>query len=168
VQCEKLLGDSFRLTDKRPDNFLYIGLIKAVLPLAKFVVTERDWRDVATSIYSVRLGPGQNYATRLENIRHYIGQQTRLIDYWESLLGPDLLRVGYEDLVLQPQQTITRLLADLGETWDERCLSFHELKNSVRTASVWQVREPLHSQSIGRWKDYETRFVDAFGDGLND
>ena len=166
-QTQKLFGESSRLTDKRPDNFLYLGLIKAILPAAKFVVTERDWRDVATSIFSVRLGAGQSYATDLTNIRQYIELQTELINHWEAVLGPDLMRVRYEDLVLHPQSTLTDLLKSLGEDWDERCLSFHELKNSVKTASVWQVREPLHNKSIGRWKNYRQQFADAFGSELN-
>jgi tetratricopeptide (TPR) repeat protein len=165
-QTRKLFGDSLRLTDKRPDNFLYIGLIKAILPAAKFLVTERDWRDVATSIYSVRLGAGQSYATSLKTIRHYIELQSELINHWEAVLGSDLIRVRYEDLVLQPQPTLTGLLNRLGEEWNESCLSFHELKNSVKTASVWQVREPLHNKSIGRWKNYRQQFADVFGTEL--
>lgn len=159
----KFAGESTRLTDKRPENFLYIGLIKSVLPSAKFIVTERDWRDVATSIYSMRLGFGQSYNTRLEDIRHYIDLQTELVDHWESILGSDLIRVRYEDLVSQPRDTITRVLHGLGEAWDERCLSFHKLKNTVQTASVWQVRESFHSKSIGRWKNYKQYFENAFG-----
>jgi len=104
---QKLLGQSTRLTDKRPDNFLYIGLIKAVLPSAKIVVTERDWHDVATSIFSTRLGASQNYATSLENIRHYIGLQTELVDHWQSILGSDLKRIRYEDLVREPRDTVS-------------------------------------------------------------
>lgn len=166
-QTKQLSGVSSRLTDKRPDNFLYIGLIKAILPGAKFLVTERDWRDVATSIYSVRLGANQSYSTGLKNIRHYIELQSELINHWEAVLGSDLMRVRYEDLVLQPQATLTDLLKSLGQDWDEACLSFHELKNSVKTASVWQVREPLHSKSIGRWQHYREQFVDVFGAELN-
>jgi tetratricopeptide (TPR) repeat protein len=165
-QTREVFGESSRTTDKRPDNFLYLGLIKAVLPSARFIVTERDWRDVAASIYSVRLGHSQPYATNLKNILHYIGLQTGLIDHWESVLGPDLIRIRYEDLVLRPQPTVAGLLNWLGETWDDRCLSFHELKNSVKTASVWQVREPLHSKSIGRWKKYKQPFEEAFGADL--
>lgn len=166
-QSNRYFGESTRLTDKRPDNFLYAALIKAVLPSARFVITERDWRDIATSIYSVRLGPSQSYATRIENIRQYILLQAELVDFWETLFGSDLKRVRYEDLVLQPQRTVTELLDWLGESWDEHCLSFHELKNRVRTASVWQVREPLHDKSTGRWKNYEKHFVAAFGTDSN-
>jgi tetratricopeptide (TPR) repeat protein len=168
ARSEKLFGKSSRVTDKRPDNFLYVGLIKAVLPSARFVVMERDWRDVATSIYSVRLGPTQNYATNLRNIRHYIGQQTELVNYWESILGADLVRIRYEDVVHDAQKKITELLVWLGESWDAQCLSFHTLTNSVRTASVWQVREPLHENSVGRWKNYERQFADVFGNTPDD
>jgi len=167
LQSRKLFGDSIRITDKRPDNFLHIGLIKAVLPSAKFIVTERDWRDVATSVYSTRLGPGQSYATSLIDIHHYIALQRELVDHWQSILGPDLIRVRYEDLVTQPRDTITRLLECLGEDWDEQCLSFNKLKNTVQTASVWQVREPLHTNSIGRWKNYKQHFENVFGVDVN-
>jgi len=165
----KLFNDKkSRLTDKRPDNFLNVGLIKAVLPSAKIIVTERDWHDVATSIYSMRLGPGQNYATSLKNIRHYIELQERLVDHWKTILGPDLIRIRYEDLVSRPRETVFELLNELGEDWDERCLSFHKLGNAVKTASVWQVREPFHTRSIGRWKNYIRQFEDVFNTDLSD
>lgn len=157
-----LSGDNRRLTDKRPDNFLNIGLIRAIVPAAKFIVTERDWRDVATSIFATRLGPGQAYATRLQDIGHYIGQQRKLVDHWQTLLGPDLVRVRYEDLVTQPRRVLESLLEALGESWDERCLSFASPDGAVRTASVWQVREPIHSRSIGRWRNYRQFFAEAF------
>jgi hypothetical protein len=160
-------GAERRLTDKRPDNFLHIGLIKAILPSAKFVVTQRDWRDVAISIFSTRLGPRQNYATRLEDIRHYLGLHEMLVNHWASLLGSDLVRVRYEDLVKEPRSVLERVLEALGEAWDDRCLSFDTLGNAVRTASAWQVRQPLHAQSIGRWQNYRRRFEEAFGADLD-
>ena len=165
--ARKIAGPSQRLTDKRPDNFLYAGIIKTVVPSARFVFTDRDWRDIATSIYSVRLGHSQPYATRLDDIRHYIELQSDLVQFWVELLGRDLRVVRYEHLVQQPQDTVSGLLQWLGEPWEESCLSFHELRNSVRTASVWQVREPLHSNSVGRWRNYQQPFTDAFGDTLN-
>lgn len=155
-----------RLTDKRPDNFLYLGLIKAVMPSAKFVITERDWRDVATSVFCTRLGPQQNYATSLTDIRHYLGLQQALVEHWATLFGADLLRLRYEDLIAAPQSTITQLLEGLGEKWDKRCLAFDQLTNTVKTASVWQVREPLHSKSIGRWSNYAVQFNHTFGNQL--
>lgn len=147
-----------RLTDKRLENFLYAGLIKAILPSAKFIFTERDWRDNAVSIFATRLGPKQDYARKLEDIRHYIGLQQELTNHWASIMGPDLVRVKYEDLVRHPEATLKGLLENLGEEWDDCVLSFDQQSGAVQTASVWQVREPLHDRSIGRWKNYSRHF----------
>lgn len=162
-ESERIFGRSARLTDKRPDNFLYLGLIKALFPRAKVVVTLRDWRDVATSVFATRLGPAAPYSTDLRHIRHFITQHDRLISHWRSLFGDDVTTVRYEDLVAAPRATVERLLAALGEPWDERCLAFHELRNTVQTASVWQVRQPLYSGSVGRWQRFKEAFVVAFG-----
>lgn len=161
---EERAGKGARLTDKRPDNFLYVGLIKAILPSAKIVVTERDWRDVAVSIFSTRLGPRQGYATRLEDIRHYLALHRELVDHWAGLLGEDLIRISYEQLVKEPPETIGDLLERLGEEWSDACLEFDKQQASVGTASVWQVRQPINPKSIGRWKNYEKYFTEAFGD----
>lgn len=166
--CEERTGGLTRMTDKRPDNFLYVGLIKAILPSAKFVVTERDWRDVAVSVFTTRLGPGQAYATRLRDIRHYLELHRELIDHWERLLGDDLVRVSYEELVNEPRETIGALLKSLGEEWDDACLDFDKQEGAVATASVWQVRQPLNPKSIGRWKNYEKYFEAEFGAATDD
>ena len=166
VHCERLTRGATRLTDKRPDNFLFVGLIKTIIPAARFVVTERDWRDVALSIFSNRLGAAQNYATRLQDIRHYLDQHARLVDHWAEVLGNDLLRVRYADLVADPRGTLGGLLEALDLAWDDRCLAFNQPGRSVSTASAWQVREPLYSTSIGRWRNYELEFRKAFGDEI--
>jgi len=160
----EVFGGTARLTDKRPDNFLFAGLIKAMFPQAKIIVTRRDWRDVATSLFATRLGPAAGYATDLGHIRHFVGQHDRLVAHWQDLLGDDLLTVEYEKLVADPRGELTRLLAGLGEPWDERCLAFHEATNSVRTASVWQVRKPLYASSAGRWQRFRTQFDQALGE----
>jgi tetratricopeptide (TPR) repeat protein len=154
----RITGGTTRLTDKRPDNFLNMGLIKAVLPSARFIVTHRDWRDVALSVFSTRLGASQNYSTSLEDIRHYMGQQDGLLEHWKSLLGDDLVQVSYEDLVQSPREVMGQVLDFLGAKWDERCLSFDQQDATVKTASVWQVRETFHTRSIGRWKNYQRHF----------
>lgn len=158
TMVESITHGTTRLTDKRLENFLYAGLIKAILPSAKFVITEREWRDNAVSIFATRLGPRQDYARSLEDIRHYIGLQQELVNHWAALMGPDLVRVQYEDLVRQPEETMKGLLENLGEDWDDRVLSFDTQSGAVQTASVWQVREPLHEKSIGRWKNYARHF----------
>lgn len=157
-----------RPTDKRPDNVFLLGLIKAMFPRARFLVTSRDWRDVASSIYATRLGPALPYATDLRDIAHQHRAQTRLVDHWQRMFGADLQIVGYERLVRDPKAALGAVLASWSISWDERCLDFPSLRNPVRTASVWQVRGPLTAGSIGRWRRFEQPFVAAFGEGVRD
>ncbi|NIR61561.1 MAG: hypothetical protein GWO02_19745, partial [Gammaproteobacteria bacterium] len=41
-----------------------------------------------------------------------------------------------------------------GLEWDDACLQFHRAERSVKTASLWQVRQPIYKQSVQRWKPY--------------
>ena len=113
-ESDRIFGRNTRLTDKRPDNFLYLGLIKALFPAAKIIVTHRAWHDIAWSIYSTRFGQAQHYATDIRTIRHYINLQTDLMTHWQSLFGQDIFTVEYEALVTAPRETITNLLNFLG------------------------------------------------------
>lgn len=161
-ESERVFGCDTRLTDKRPDNFLYLGLIKTLFPAARIIVTRRAWRDIAWSIYATRFGPGQHYATDLGAIRHYIDLQAGLVDHWQSLFGDDLYLVDYETLVRSPKAVIAGLLEFLNEPWEDSCLAFNALHNIVRTESVWQVRQPLYTSSVGRSNPFVALRPDKF------
>jgi hypothetical protein len=79
--------------------------------------------------------------------------------HWTGIAGDDIHCVDYDRLVHEPEPEIRALLEFLGLPWDEACLAFHRSKSLVKTASVWQVRERLHTRSSGRWNNYR-RFVD--------
>jgi len=143
------------ITDKRPDNFLQIGLIKQMFPEARIVVTRRAALDVCLSNYFLHLDHGQAYALDLLDTGHFLQQHDRLIAHWLGLYPDDILEVSYDALVAQPRPVIEGLLAFCGLDWDEACLAFHRSKTAVRTASVWQVRQPLYQASSGRWRHYE-------------
>ncbi|MGH6706540.1 MAG: sulfotransferase, partial [Sphingomicrobium sp.] len=148
------------VTDKRPDNFLHIGLIKAMFPAARIIHTRRNPLDNILSLYFLHLDPGMAYALDLEDAAHWYRQYQRLMDHWKSLYGEDIFDVDYDELVGNPQPVAEALLAFCGLDWDERCLSPHRVPGSVRTASVWQVREPLHQRSSGRWQNYQAQLVE--------
>lgn len=143
-----------RITDKRPDNFLHIGLIKRLFPNARIVHTRRDPIDNALSIFFLHLDPEMAYAADLGDIAHWYGQYRRLMAHWRSLYPDDILDLSYDALVAEPRTTIAGLLDFCGLGWEEGVLSFHETAGAVRTASVWQVREPLYARSSGRWRHY--------------
>ncbi|HSG60051.1 MAG TPA: sulfotransferase [Pseudomonadales bacterium] len=142
------------VTDKRPDNIWYINTIKRLFPHAKIIITERELRDNALSIYQQRLAPAMNYACHPDHIVEYAQLCDQLKHHWLTCYPDDVFIVKYESLVNDPEATIDPLLKMMGLTWDDACLNFHQLNNTVKTASVWQVRKALNQKSIGRSTHY--------------
>jgi tetratricopeptide (TPR) repeat protein len=143
------------VTDKRPDNFLHIGLIKTLFPGAKIIHTHRDPLDNLLSLYFLHLDPGMAYALELEDAAHWYRQYRRLMAHWKTLYPNDIFDLNYDVLVREPKPVIERLLVFLGLAWEDGMLEFHRRRAAVKTASVWQVRQPLHGRSSGRWRNYE-------------
>jgi hypothetical protein len=75
--------------------------------------------------------------------------------HWMECFAANIFTLDYDELVRSPEPVLRRLLDFLGLPWDERCLAFERTIGLVKTASVWQVREPLHPLSSGRWRNYE-------------
>lgn len=143
-----------RVTDKRPDNFLYIGLIKELFPDARIVHTTRNTLDNCLSIHFLHLDHRMGYALDLIDTGHYYSEYRRLMSHWKALYGADILDFDYDALIREPRKAVQDLLSFCGLEWEEGCLAFHRVQNAVRTASVWQVREQLYQRSSGRWRNY--------------
>jgi tetratricopeptide (TPR) repeat protein len=157
----ELNADKPRVADKMPDNYLYLGLLAALFPKAKFVHCRRDLRDVAVSCWMtnfrhIRWASDQGHiAARFRNYR-------RLMDHWRRVLPVPLMEVDYEETVADLEGVARRLVAWCGLDWDPACLAFHEGKRPVRTASVTQVRQPIYTRSVDRWKNYEKSLGELF------
>ena len=155
------------VTDKRPGNFIYIGLIKQLFPDAKILHTTRDALDNCLSIYFLHLDQNLSYALDLMDIGHHYLQYRRLMAHWKSLYGEDILDVPYDALVKEPRPAMQRLLDFLGLDWNEQCLSVPASGRAIKTASVWQTREPIYQRSSGRALNY-TRKIQPLRDYLGD
>jgi tetratricopeptide (TPR) repeat protein len=158
----ELFPGAANVTDKRPDNFLYLGLIKATFPRARIVYTRRDPADNCLSIWFQPLG-ALSYATDLAHIAHYYRQHERLMAHWQGLFGDAIHAVDYDALVHEPEPAVRSLLDFLGLEWDARCLDFRDAARPVKTASVWQVREELNTRASGRWRNYAQQLRDIEG-----
>jgi tetratricopeptide (TPR) repeat protein len=144
------------ITDKRPDNYLLIGLIKRMLPDARIIHTTRHPMGNGLSIFMQHLHLRvAGYASDLGDIGHYFGQYRRLMAHWKSLYPDSIYDFDYDDFVSDPVPALQRLFAFLGLDWDERTLDFHQLRNTVKTGSYWQVRQPLHGNASVRWRHYD-------------
>ncbi|MCB2111961.1 MAG: sulfotransferase [Parvularculaceae bacterium] len=147
--------DGAVVTDKRPDNFLRIGLIKRLFPDAKIVHTVRNPIDTCLSVYFQHIDQKRvGYASDLGDAGHYFGEYRRMMTHWKSVFAGDIFDFDYDRFVAEPRASMERLLAFLGLSWSEKCLSFHEVENKVKTASYWQVRRPLYRDSSGRRRNY--------------
>lgn len=149
----KLLGGVTRVTDKSLANPLFAGLIHLALPNARFIHVVRDPVDTCLSCFSLRFTEGQPFTHDLGELGRYHRAIGELIAYWESVFEPGtILRVNYEDLVADQEGQTRRMLAHAGLYWDEACLAFDKSERPVFTASATQVRQPIYSSSVGRWR----------------
>lgn len=143
------------VTNKRPDAFALLGLLKAQFPNARFVNTVRDARDTCLSIWFQQFDGRLSYANDLADIAHHYRQYRRLMSHWRSVLGDSVFDADYDRFVAEPRPVAESLLGFLGLEWHEGCLEPRRVAARVRTASVGQVRQPLYQRSSGRWRNYE-------------
>jgi len=149
-----LFSGAVHVTDKRPDNFLYLGLIKRLFPGARIINTTRDPLDNCLSVWFLHLDHSMGYAVDLLDTAHYYRQYRRLMGHWKSLFGADILDFDYDEFVRAPRPAVEKLLAFCELDWEEGCMAFHQVRNAVKTASAWQVREPLYQHASGRARNY--------------
>jgi tetratricopeptide (TPR) repeat protein len=142
------------VTDKRPDNFLYIGLIKRLFPNAKIVHTTRDPMDNCLSIYFLHLEQQMSYALNLKDIGHFYRQYRRMMTHWKAQFGDDIFDLNYDALVADPEAQFKALCGFLEFPWPGRVPEVAARSATVKTASVWQVRQPLYRNSSGRSRHY--------------
>lgn len=142
-------------TDKRPDNFLFLGLVPLLFPEARIVHTARDPLDTVLSIYMQHLDPRvAPYANALSDIAHHFIQYRRLMHHWERVMPDRIFTCRYDSLVRDPETSLRPLLKFLDLDWAPACLDFNRNSAVVRTASYWQVRRPLYREASGRWRNY--------------
>jgi tetratricopeptide (TPR) repeat protein len=150
------LGDSFpRIIDKMPDNILYLGVVALLFPAARIIFCKRDLRDVCLSCHFQSFSQGMPWTNDLGDCATRALEIERLAAYWKSVLPLRMHEVCYEHLVANLEGESRRLIEFLGLRWDASCLHFHLTERQVMTASLWQVRQPLYTSSIGRWRHYE-------------
>ena len=149
-----LSGQSLRIVDKTPENYVYLGLLASLFPRARFIHCRRDLRDVAVSCW-MTLFRNPHWANDQPQIASRFEEYQRIMGHWRKVLPAPLLEVDYEETVADLEGVARKLVAFCGLAWEPSCLKFHQAKRPVRTASVVQVRQPVFRTSVGRWKHYQ-------------
>jgi tetratricopeptide (TPR) repeat protein len=160
-RLRELNADRPRVADKMPDNYLYLGLLAALFPKAKFIHCRRDLRDVAVSCWMTNFRQIR-WANDPDHIAERFAEYRRIMEHWRRVLPVPVLEVDYEETVADLEGVARRLVDWCGLAWEPACLAFHQNRRPVRTASVRQVRQPIYKQSVARWKNYESALAPLF------
>ncbi len=155
-----------RITNKMPHNFELLGLIALVLPNAKIIHCRRDPVDTCLSCWTKNFNDAHAYNRSLTDIGRYYQGYHDLMEHWRQNLPIPILDVDYESYTTDLEGTARRLVEFVGLEWDPSCLEFYNLERAVRTASQWQVRQPIYRTSVQKWRNYMPELqplLDALG-----
>ncbi len=156
-----------RVTDKLPDNYVNLGALSLMFPNARFIWCRRNAIDTCLSCYIQNFTGALWYCFNQEKLARRYRDHVDLNEYWKEVLPNRFLEVRYEELTQNPEPSIRRLIDFCGLEWDDACLNFHETERAVRTASLWQVRQPMYTSSVDKWKNYE-KHLGPLIEGLGD
>jgi tetratricopeptide (TPR) repeat protein len=149
-----------RFVDKTLQNYLYCGLIHAALPAARIILLQRHPLDACWAIYKAHFQGKFSFSYHQVELAEYYLAYRRLSRHWRETLPPDvLLEIGYEDIVSDQSAASRRLIGFIGLPWDEEVLRFHESPAPSATASAVQVRRPIYSSSVGKWRHHAERLA---------
>jgi tetratricopeptide (TPR) repeat protein len=148
--------DATRVTDKMPPNFMWIGLIHMVFPKARIIHCKRNPIDTCLSIYSTYFTARMDFSADRSDLVYFYRQYERIMAHWKNVLPPEIFyETQYEELVNDRDARSRELIAFCGLDWDDACMAPEQNERQVRTASVWQARQPVYKTPVERWRRYE-------------
>ncbi|MFQ5636125.1 MAG: sulfotransferase, partial [Gammaproteobacteria bacterium] len=144
------------VSDKMPGNFIHIGAISVLFPDATIIHCRRDAMDTGLSCFRNHFVSDQlGFTCDLTDLGRYYNRYVDLMAHWHEASTARIHDIQYESLVSDPAGQIRRLLEYCDLPYEAGCLSFHENRRAVRTASAVQVRRPIYRDSVQGWKHYE-------------
>jgi tetratricopeptide (TPR) repeat protein len=144
------------LTDKMPFNFTHVWLIKAMFPKSVIVNCQRHPLDIITSNYFQLYGSDISFVYNLTALANYYIRYHRMMIHWKSLFGDEVYNAVYEAIVSDVENETRKLIDAVNLPWEDNCLDQNQSDTTVRTASIWQVRQGIYTSSTERWKKYES------------
>jgi tetratricopeptide (TPR) repeat protein len=154
-------------TDKLPNNFTLVGLLHLMLPNAKVINTLRHPLDTLLGNYKQLFGKGQNFTYDTFDLAEYYRHYHDTMTHWHTVLPGKVLDVHYEDTVLDTEGQVRRILEHCGLEFEDACLRPWETDRAVKTASSEQVRQPIYTSALGKWRRYE-QHLDLWKEELAD
>jgi tetratricopeptide (TPR) repeat protein len=160
VDSQVSLGAGQRLVDKNPLNMLRLPLIRRLFPHAHTVLITRHPCDVVMSCF-IQHFRAPDLAMLCRDLETLAASYRASFDYWyaqKATLGAATFETRYESLVADPETQLRDLVDFLELSWEPATLSpaaRARERGFISTPSYTQVIQPITSQSIGRWRNYE-------------
>jgi hypothetical protein len=160
-----------------------VGMLRSGTTLAEQILASHPqvfgagelpfWNAAADAVRSAPDHPGRelrlesqavDYLRLASHLARYYGEYLRVMEHWRSVLPPHvMLDVPYEALVQDPERWSRRMIEHIGLPWNSHCLDSHLTARTVITASKWQVRQPITTAAVGRWRHYRVHVGPLLG-----
>ena len=152
------------ITDKAPQNFLWIGFIKLFFPGSKIIHCSRNPKDNCLSIFKNYFSSKTMYwAYDQKSIAEYYLLYSNLMVFWKSKFEEDIYEANYEKIVKSPEQEVKKMISFCGLEWETECLNFYKNKKTpVQTVSVSQASKPIYNTSINSNESYVKYLSEMF------
>lgn len=144
-----------RFIDKLPNNWMFAGFIRLILPRATIIDARRHPLSCGWANFRQHFARGQHFSYDLADTGHYYADCVATMDHFREVLPASVHRVVYEDMVADAEQTIRALLAACNLEFEPGCLAFHETERPVRTPSSEQVRSPIFTRGTENWQPFD-------------
>jgi tetratricopeptide (TPR) repeat protein len=155
-QLKQRAPEAQHITDKMPANFMAVGLIHLMLPNAKIVHVQRNPVDTCVSAFTKLFNKSLHQTYDLRELGRYYRDYQNLMAHWRKVLPADAFyEIQYEQLVSNQEEESRKLISYCGLDWSDDCLNPHKKERNIKTASIMQVRQPVYTSSVERWRVYE-------------
>ena len=149
--------------DKMLFNYQFLILIKLSLPNAKFIFCKRNKQENCFSIYKQNF---QNsylpWCYNVSELKKIYDQHISFYDHFNKILKKEILNVNYEDLILNFDSEVLKLLEFLNLDIEKSCFNYHQSSKAVITASNRQVRQKIYKTSLVTNKECKDFFPEIF------
>jgi hypothetical protein len=140
--------------DKRPWNWMEVGLIHLILPHAKIIDIRREPMAACLGMYKQILRDGSDFTNDLHDLGRYYMEYVDLMAFWQTALPGQIHFLRYESLVDDTENEVRRLLDYCELPFEEGCLRFWETERPITTPSAEQVRRPIYRDALEHWRNF--------------
>jgi hypothetical protein len=142
---------------KNPRSILFLPFLRSVMPGLRFIHLIRDGRDMAFSANQLQLEKHENEV--LNESEKQLPLSHRSITFWQRVnlaaadfgekeMDGDYLRIRFEHLCAQPEETIGIIMRFIDTP----------LETHILEPAIAQVAPP---ESIGRWKGHDSFEIES-------